>query len=52
MIVAMKGHLGALRRTKLYDLFAAAPVIAWFAFSMAQMLPSLAQRVALVALFV
>jgi protein-S-isoprenylcysteine O-methyltransferase Ste14 len=52
MIVAMKGHLGALRRTKFYDLFAAAPVIAWFAFSMAQMLPSLAQRVALVALFV
>jgi len=52
MIVAMKGHLGALRRTKLYDLFAAAPVIAWFAFSMSQMLPSLAQRVALVALFV
>jgi protein-S-isoprenylcysteine O-methyltransferase Ste14 len=48
----MKGRLKALRRTKLYDLFAAAPVIAWFAFSMAQMLPSLAQRVALVTLFV
>jgi len=52
MIVAMKGHLGALRRTKLYDLFAAAPVIAWFAFSVTQMLPSLARRVALVMQFV
>ena len=48
----VKGRLNALRRTKLYDLFAAAPVIAWFAFSVAQMLPSLAQRVELVMLFV
>ena len=48
----MKGRLNALRRTKLYDLFAAAPVIAWFAFSVTQMLPSLAQRVELVMLFV
>jgi protein-S-isoprenylcysteine O-methyltransferase Ste14 len=53
MAIAMiKGRLKALRRTKLYDLFAAAPVIAWFTFSVAQMLPSLAQRVALVVLFV
>jgi protein-S-isoprenylcysteine O-methyltransferase Ste14 len=52
MVIAIKGRLEALRRTKLYDLFAAAPVIAWFAFSMAQMLPSLTQRVALVITFV
>ena len=52
MVIAMKERLKAFRRTKLYDLFAAAPVIAWFAFCMAQMLPSLAQRIALVKLFV
>jgi protein-S-isoprenylcysteine O-methyltransferase Ste14 len=53
MAIAMvKERLEALRRTKLYDLLTAAPVIAWFAFSVAQMLPSLAQRVALVMLFV
>jgi protein-S-isoprenylcysteine O-methyltransferase Ste14 len=52
MSIAIKGRLEALRRTKLYDLLAAAPVIAWFAFSMAQMLPELAQRVALVMMFV
>jgi protein-S-isoprenylcysteine O-methyltransferase Ste14 len=46
------GRLKSLRWTKLYDLVAAAPVIAWFAFSAAQMLPSLAQQVALVMLFV
>ena len=52
VIAIVKRRLKALRRTKLYDLFAAAPLIAWFAFSAAQMLPSLAQRVALVMLFV
>src|ERR1700741_4841762 len=53
MVVAMvTGRLKALRRTKLYDLFAAAPLIAWYAFCAAQMLPSLAQQVALVKLFV
>jgi hypothetical protein len=52
MVIAMKERLKAFRRTKLYDLFAAAPVIAWFAFSMAQMLPSLAQRIELVMVFV
>jgi hypothetical protein len=52
MVIAMKGRLEALRRTKLYDLFAAAPVIAWFAFCIAQLLPSLAERVELVMLFV
>jgi protein-S-isoprenylcysteine O-methyltransferase Ste14 len=52
MIIAVRGRLEALRRTKLYDLFAAAPIIAWFVFSMAQMLPELDQRVALVMVFV
>ena len=50
--IMMKGRLNALRRTKLYELFAAAPVIAWFVFCVTQMLPSLAQRVELVMLFV
>lgn len=53
MVIAMvTGRLKALRGTKLYDLLAAAPIIAWFAFSVAQMLPSLIQRIALVILFV
>jgi hypothetical protein len=53
MAIAMvTGRLKALRRTKLYDLFAAAPLIAWYLFCAAQMLPSLAQQVALVKLFV
>jgi len=51
-IATVMERLEALRRTKLYDLLAAAPVIAWFMFSVAQMLPSLSQRVALVVLFV
>jgi protein-S-isoprenylcysteine O-methyltransferase Ste14 len=51
-IAMVTGRLKALRRTKLYDLFAAAPLIAWYGFCAAQMLPSLAQRVALVTLFV
>lgn len=44
-------RLKAFRRTKLYDLFAAAPVIAWFGFSMMQMLPPLSQRMKLLKLF-
>ncbi|HUN99376.1 MAG TPA: isoprenylcysteine carboxylmethyltransferase family protein [Bradyrhizobium sp.] len=50
-IATVMGDLRALRRTKLYDLFAAAPLIFWYLFCAAQMLPSLAQRVALVKLF-
>jgi protein-S-isoprenylcysteine O-methyltransferase Ste14 len=45
-------RLNALRRTKLYDLFAAAPLIAWYLFCAAYMLPSLANQVALVELFI
>src|SRR3974390_2275867 len=53
MVIPMvTGRLKAFRRTKLYDLFAAAPLIAWYGFCAAQMLPSLAQQVALVKLFV
>jgi protein-S-isoprenylcysteine O-methyltransferase Ste14 len=53
MAIAMvMGRLKALRRTKFYDLFAAAPLITWYLFCAAQMLPSLAQQVALVKLFV
>ena len=37
---------------KLYDLLAAAPLIAWYLFSLTQMLPSMAQQVSLVKLFI
>jgi len=53
MAIAMvTERLKALRRTKLYDLFAAAPLIAWYGFCAAQLLPSVTQQVALVNLFV
>ena len=53
MVIAMvKGRLKAIRRTKLYDLFAAAPLIAWFVFCATQMLPSVVQQIALVKLMV
>ena len=45
-------RLKALRRTKLYDLLAAAPLIAWYAFNAAQMLPPLSQQIALVKLMI
>lgn len=51
-LAGMTERLEAFRRTKLYDLLAAAPIIAWFAFSAAQMLPSLSQRMKLVIMFV
>jgi protein-S-isoprenylcysteine O-methyltransferase Ste14 len=51
-IAAATGRLKAFRQTKLYDLFAAAPLIAWYGYCAAQMLPSLAQQVALAKLFV
>ena len=51
-IAMVTGRLKALRRTKLYDLFAAAPLIAWYGFCAAQVLPSLGQRVALLNLYV
>src|ERR1700730_16414826 len=39
-------------RRKLYDLLAAAPLIAWYLFSLIQMLPSMTQQISLAKLFV
>jgi protein-S-isoprenylcysteine O-methyltransferase Ste14 len=41
---------GPLRR-KLYDLFAAAPLIAWYLFSLTQMLPPMVEQISLFWLF-
>jgi len=51
-IAVLTGRLKSFRRTKVYDLFAAAPLIAWYLFCAAHMLPSLTDQVALVTLFV
>jgi protein-S-isoprenylcysteine O-methyltransferase Ste14 len=51
-IAVMTGRLEAIRRTKLYDLFAAAPLIVWYLFCAAHILPSLDDQIALVKLFV
>ena len=45
-------RLKKIRRTKLYDLCAAAPLIAWYGYWAAHMLPSLTQEIALIKLFV
>jgi protein-S-isoprenylcysteine O-methyltransferase Ste14 len=45
-------RLKGFRRTKLYDLFTAVPLIAWFLCSAAQMVPQAAEQLALVRLFV
>jgi len=50
-IAIVRERLKTLRETKLYDLFAAAPVIAWYGFCSTQMLPLVAQQIALVKLF-
>lgn len=49
---AVTERLKAIRRTKLYDLFAATPLIAFYALCAADMMPSVAQQIALVKLFV
>ena len=41
----------AIRRTRLYDLAAAAPLIAWYLYCAAHILPSVNQQVAMVILF-
>ena len=51
-ITMLTARLKGFRRTKLYDLFAVAPLIAWYLFCAAHMLPSLTDQVALVNLFV
>jgi protein-S-isoprenylcysteine O-methyltransferase Ste14 len=49
---AVKERLRAIRRTKLYDLLVAAPIIAWFVFCATQALPSMVKQIALVKLVV
>ena len=44
-------YIRPLRR-KLYDLFAATPLIAWYSVSLIQMLPSIAQQLSLAKLFI
>ncbi len=51
-IAIVSERLKTLRRTKLYDLFAAAPLIAWYGFCTTQMLPLVVQQIALVKLVV
>jgi protein-S-isoprenylcysteine O-methyltransferase Ste14 len=52
LVPAVKERLRAIRRTKFYDLFVAAPIIAWFVFCATQALPSVVQQIALVKLIV
>ena len=49
-IAIVRERLKTFRRTKLYDLLAAAPLIAWYGFCAAQMLPLVAQQIELVKL--
>jgi hypothetical protein len=51
-IAIVSERLKTLRRTKLYDLFAAAPLIAWYGFCATQMLSVVAPQIELVKLFV
>jgi protein-S-isoprenylcysteine O-methyltransferase Ste14 len=46
------GWLQTFRRTKLYDLCAAAPLIAWYLFGVKQMVPVAAGEITLIALFI
>ena len=50
-IAIVRERLKTFRRTKLYDLFAAAPLIAWYGFCAARMLPLVTQQIELVKLF-
>ena len=52
LTTAGAGRLKSLRRSKLYDLLAALPLIAWCAFWGARMLPILVQQMMLVKLFI
>ena len=47
-----RGRLKAIRQTKLYDLFVAAPLIAWFVFCATLTLPSVVRQIALIKLMV
>jgi protein-S-isoprenylcysteine O-methyltransferase Ste14 len=47
----LRKRLETFRRNKFYDLLTATPIIAWYAFCAAQMLPVVAAQIALVRLF-
>jgi protein-S-isoprenylcysteine O-methyltransferase Ste14 len=49
---AARERLKAIRQSKLYDLLAAAPLIAWFLFCAAQILPLVIRQIALVKLMI
>jgi protein-S-isoprenylcysteine O-methyltransferase Ste14 len=51
-VAAVTERFQAFRQTKLYDFLAAAPLIAWCAYCVEQMLPSLDKRIELVTMFV
>jgi protein-S-isoprenylcysteine O-methyltransferase Ste14 len=44
-------RLKVIKQTKLYDLFAAAPLVAWLLFSVVQMLPEVTEKIALAKFF-
>ena len=45
-------RLKAVRQTKYYDLLAAVPLIVWYAFCAARIVPTVTQQIALIKLFV
>jgi protein-S-isoprenylcysteine O-methyltransferase Ste14 len=51
-IASVRERLKSIRRTKGFDLFAAAPLIVWYGFCAAQMLPVIGQQIALIKLFI
>src|SRR5262245_34312082 len=46
------GRFETFRQTKFYDLCAATPLIAWYGYCAAHLLPSVAQEAALIKLFI
>lgn len=46
VVARLKGAVTAFRGTKLYDLLAATPLIAWYGFCLSHQFPALAQRIA------
>ena len=52
LVTASVKRFRSFRRTKVYDLLAASPLIVWFAFCCAQILPMLGQEIALAKLFI
>ncbi|MGA8651046.1 MAG: isoprenylcysteine carboxylmethyltransferase family protein [Xanthobacteraceae bacterium] len=52
MTYSVTDRFKTIRRTKAYDLFAAAPLIAWYLIVVAKAFPTTAQEIALIKLFV